>query len=154
MGWIYDVGYSPAYDHEGWPASVLTDGTDTSTVSVDLSPQVTGWRSACDCGWRGATFYPRSEWPSEHGLAPEEVDGWESDTSCYAEWTAHVEEAVPELELYELFQNIEAARSQIDPTVRKARAAGASWTTIGLVTGMTRQSAHERWAGLETTPSS
>jgi hypothetical protein len=145
VGWIRDNGYEPVYKHEGWTASVLTDGTDTSASSRELSPRVTGWRPACDCGWRGSSFYPRAEYPSEHGQAPDEVEGWETDTGCYEEWNRHLHEAVPELRLYTLAQTIEHAQRQLDDAVTEARAGGASWTTIGRAAGMTRQSAHERW---------
>lgn len=35
---------------------------------------------------------------------------------------------------------------QLDEAVVTARAAGASWSEVGRAAGMTRQSAHERWA--------
>ena len=154
---FYDVGYGAAYEHEGYAASVLEDGTDTGTSSTVLGPRVTGWRAACASGWRGSVFYPRAEWPSNHGMAPDEVDGWESETGCFVEWKAHVKEAVLELELslYELtdlMQEIKNAWRRADRAVRKARAGGASWTTIGRVTGMTGESAHNRWSGLDSTP--
>jgi hypothetical protein len=56
---FYDVGYEAAYEHEGYAASVLEDGTDTGTSSTVLGPRVTGWRAACASGWRGSVFYPR-----------------------------------------------------------------------------------------------
>ena len=35
MGWTHDSGYEPAYDHEGWAASVLEDdGTDSTSTSL------------------------------------------------------------------------------------------------------------------------
>lgn len=146
MGWIYDVGYEPAYRHEGWPASVLDDGTDTSQSSTAIAPRVVGWHAACECGWRGLTFYARSQWPSQSGMAPEDVDGWESDSACYAEWTAHVEAAVPELRLVEIVRQFEEVKRRLDQAVQHARTNGASWTTIGRVTGMTDQTAWERWS--------
>jgi len=36
----------------------------------------------------------------------------------------------------------------VDDAVRAARAAGASWEQIGAAAGITRQSAHARWAHL------
>ncbi|GAB2494794.1 hypothetical protein GCM10027030_30230 [Luteococcus sediminum] len=37
------------------------------------------------------------------------------------------------------------AQDRLDAAVAAARIAGASWAAIGEATGMTRQSAHERW---------
>ena len=78
MAWIHDTGYGPAYDHIGYPVpvSVLLDGTETGSSSARTASEAIGWRSECECGWRGMWFYPRSEWPSSTGIAPEAVDGW------------------------------------------------------------------------------
>jgi hypothetical protein len=144
MGWTHDSGYEPAYDHEGWAASVLEDdGTDTTSTSSDeLKPRVIGWRAACNCGWRGLVVYPCSEGPDKQRGGPDEVEGRESDAGCFKEWEAH-------LAVYEITQKIQQAQSELEAAVMKARAAGASWTTIGRVAGMTRQSAYEQWAGSE-----
>jgi hypothetical protein len=40
-----------------------------------------------------------------------------------------------------------AVAEDLDDAVRAARAAGCSWGTIGRALGITRQSAHERYAG-------
>lgn len=42
-------------------------------------------------------------------------------------------------------QNVKAALAVLDDAVVAARAAGATWSQIGMATGMSRQSAHERW---------
>jgi hypothetical protein len=148
MGWIHDTGYDSAYDHEGWAASVLTDGTDTGTWSAEIAPRVVGWRAACACGWRGNQFYPRAEWPSKTGFTPDDVDGWENDTGCYAEWDAHLRETLPALAIHDLTQQIAKAQDELIEAVRRARSAGVSWTTIGDAADITRQSAHERWSDL------
>jgi hypothetical protein len=72
-----------------------------------------------------------------------------STDSGFVEWKAHVKEAV--LELADLMQEIKNAWRRADRAVRKARAGGVSWTTIGRVTGMTGESAHNRWSGLDST---
>lgn len=42
-------------------------------------------------------------------------------------------------------ERVRASESRLDETVAAARAAGATWMQIGEATGMSRQSAHERW---------
>jgi len=50
------------YDHEGYAAYVLDDGTLTSTWGPDTRPRMTGERvAACSCGWTGTTRYPTRE---------------------------------------------------------------------------------------------
>lgn len=44
---------------------------------------------------------------------------------------------------------LRALESDRDRVVAEARAAGASWSTIGRATGMTRQSVHGRWGRKE-----
>ncbi|MDN5920815.1 MAG: hypothetical protein L0I76_37890 [Pseudonocardia sp.] len=106
---------------------------------------MTGWRAACECGWRGEQFYPRAEWPTDLGVAPAAVDGFDEGGGCFAEWEAHLAGAVPELAVHDLTRAIARAQERLPEAVGRARAAGASWTRIGAAAGMTRQSAHERW---------
>lgn len=102
MAWVHDTGYAPAYDHTGYPVSVLLDGIETASSSTRTAAEAIGWRSACDCGWRGMQFYPRSEWPSASGIAPDDVDGWETGTATFAEWQRHLARALPELAVHDL----------------------------------------------------
>lgn len=43
---------------------------------------------------------------------------------------------------------VAAAERELHEAVRDARAAGESWEAIGRAAGITRQTAHQRWAGL------
>ena len=43
---------------------------------------------------------------------------------------------------------VSAAERELGAAVRDARAAGESWEAIGRSAGITRQTAHQRWAGL------
>ena len=54
------TGYGDAgYDHEGYAAQVLDDGTLTSGYSADTEARMIGQVVAvCDCGWTGTTRYP------------------------------------------------------------------------------------------------
>lgn len=142
MSWIHDTGYGPASDHEGGVADVLEEGTDPSTPPDQIGPRVVGWRSGCDCGWRGAQFYLRSDWPvTEYALAPDQVEG-----HCMAAWERHLRVAMPVLAIHDLTQQIAQAQDDLVDAVSMARAAGASWTVIGEAAGITRRSASERWS--------
>ena len=59
MGTILSSYGAAAYDHEGYPAQVLEDGTLTSTHSAETTPRMVGQLvAACSCGWTGTTRYP------------------------------------------------------------------------------------------------
>jgi len=45
-------------------------------------------------------------------------------------------------------RSVREAQARLEQSVRDARAAGATWSQIGDATGMSRQSAHERWGHL------
>lgn len=145
MGWTHDTGYDPAYDHEGYPAAVLDDGTETSVHTEAIQSRVTGWRAVCECGWRGAQFWPRAEFPGSSSIAPDEVDGFETGHGACGEWLEHLHTVLPGLAVHDAAQDLAGAREALDQAVATARAAGASWTVIGKAAGLTRQSAHERW---------
>jgi hypothetical protein len=148
MGWIHDTGYGPAYDHEGWTATVLDDGSDTGSWPAPPGRQVTCWRAACECGWRGPAW-PRAEWPSDDSWPPKEVEeGEDGQGGCYGQWAAHLRDALPDLAVHDTARRLEAARAELDTAVIDARAAGTSWERIGAAAGISRQSAHERWNGM------
>jgi len=59
VGTILSSYGAAAYDHEGYPAQVLEDGTLTSTHSAETTPRMVGQLvAACSCGWTGTTRYP------------------------------------------------------------------------------------------------
>jgi len=148
MGWVHETGFDAAYDHEGWSATVLDDGSDTGSWPPPEGREVTGWRAACGCGWRGPVW-SRAEWPSDTGLTPDAVENGEGGQGgCYGQWAAHLEEALPDLAVHDAARRLETARADLDTAVIDARAAGTSWERIGAAAEMTRQSAHERWDGL------
>ena len=146
MGWTHDTGYDPAYAHEGYPAAVLDDGTDTAIHTAALQDRVRGWRAACECGWRGAGFWPRAEYPRSSSMAPDEVDGFDTDGGIFAEWSVHLHATLPGLAVHDAAQDIDTAMRRLDQAVAEARRAGASWTVIGAAAGLTRQSAYQRWS--------
>jgi hypothetical protein len=141
MSWIHDTGYGPAFDHEGGVADVLEAGTDTSTPPDQIGPRVTGWRSGCECGWRGTQLHLRSEWPdSEYALAPDVVE-----QQCRAEWERHLHVVLPVLAIHDFTQQISRAQDDLLQAVAAARAAGISWARIGEAAGLSRHAAQTRW---------
>ena len=134
MGWL-----SGDSGHEGYPASILQDGTSIATSSKDIAPLVTGWRSTCECGWTGKTFYPAR--PSDDGFYPNDIED-----AAKAEWCDHM---APLGAIVSVARAAEASRKAdelLDNEVKFARAAGASWAAIGAAVHISRQSAHERWS--------
>lgn len=146
MGWTHDTGYDPAYAHEGYPAAVLDDGTDTAIHTAAIQDRVRGWRAACDCGWRGAGFWPRAEYPGSSSMAPDEVDGFDTGGGIFAQWSAHLHAMLPGLAVHDAAQDLDTASRRLDQAVADARRSGASWTVIGAAAGLTRQSAYQRWS--------
>lgn len=66
-----------AYDHEGYAAQVLDDGSLTATYSNDTAPRMIGQVvGACDCGWTGATRYPTTE-PFDEAAEERALAEWE-----------------------------------------------------------------------------
>lgn len=50
------------YDHEGYAAQVLDDGSLTGTYSAETRPRMIGQIvAACGCGWAATTRYPCPE---------------------------------------------------------------------------------------------
>lgn len=129
-GWIHDTGYVPAYEHGGYVPAVLSDGTETVTVSARFAAEVIGWHAACDCGWRGMQFYPRSQWPSPTGRTPERVDGRTTGTGAFSEWEQHLRRALPELAVHDLARQLAAAEERMRDAVHAARYAGQTWSRI------------------------
>ena len=59
MGTILSSYGDAGYEHEGYAAYVLDDGTITGTYSSSTIPRMTGHVvAACGCGWTGTTRYP------------------------------------------------------------------------------------------------
>ena len=171
VGWINDDG-----EHEGWDAPLFADGNvaggwgtspDGSTrVIVSIlnrnetaltgnwdyraESEVIGWVAACVCGWRGAPF-SRVDVEAEEDLAARRVFSPDShapqiEELIHQEWIAHLSP----LEAVDLVrrraQELAASRRALDEAVDAARSAKVPWETIGGATGMSRQSAHERWS--------
>jgi hypothetical protein len=73
------------YQHEGYVAHVLDDGTLTGSYSRDIDAHKTGKLQAdCECEWTGSR-----QWDNDN----EDPGGWPSDeleSEILADWEAHV----------------------------------------------------------------
>ena len=145
MVWVPGTDYPSALQHVGYPVSVLVDGTDTGATPLRDDDAVIGWRAGCDCGWRGRQFYPRAEWPSSSGAVPAAVEGWEGITATCGEWVRHVQQAVPELSIYELARQLTDTGAKLTEAVMVGRRAGLTWVQIGDAAGISADHAARRW---------
>jgi hypothetical protein len=116
--------------------------------------EVIGWRGACTCGWRGelwervsspadADFSRRREYlaPNEFAHASSKVED-----AIHDEWKTHLAPLEAVAGVKAAAREYSQAGQRLDKTVAAAKAAGASWADIGRAVGISRQSAHERWA--------
>lgn len=168
MGWQTGDG-----SHEGWAAPLFADGAlgsgwDSGGVMVtDLADRrlsweerqirpdadVIGWVAVCGCGWRGIP-YTRARTPEDENrserrwYSPDSFAPGSLEESVHEEWKAHTAPGEAVSEVAELAGELSVATIRLNDAVVRARAAGASWASIGRAAGMTRQSAHERWARL------
>lgn len=128
---------------------------------------VVGYAAGCECGWRGrpwtrvqsAAAAGSSAWHSpEDGAVVDEdnrlifqpgpyydLDG-NAERLVVDEWRRHIAPWRSLEDLAEAAARHATAVRELDDAVRAARAAGASWADVGRATGMSRQSANERWS--------
>ncbi|MEV6071846.1 hypothetical protein AB0L82_35355 [Nocardia sp. NPDC052001] len=115
--------------------------------------EVVAWQPICECEsrWRG-TRWERVGTPSEqdlaHHLAYSEA-AWalnEIEDQGHAEWLRHIAPFRGLSAVEDAAEAVSAAQAELTHAVNQAREHGASWDAIGRAAGMTRQSAHERWA--------
>ncbi|GGL56686.1 hypothetical protein [Planomonospora parontospora] len=116
MGWLSDDG------HEGW-----------------ADPLPGGWRGRCDCGWVGPS-HPTYPAPKDGDDAPDAVAA-----AIREQWAGHLTPATLRA-VQEAAAAAKAATERLEEAVRAARADDRSWADIGAAVGITRQTAHERWA--------
>lgn len=169
MGWIKDG----AYDHEGWVANVLADGSvaGSSTSGGVIVHELTG---DDDVAGREVRRYDGTD-HVDIVVAWDQVATWRVTCQCgwtgterpavteakYGtrhcpedledqwagpEWDAHV---APFAALHELEQLLDQQRdleSGIADKVRLARTGGASWSQVGRAAGLSKQGAQQRWA--------
>lgn len=160
MGWWDE----DAPRHEGWIASMLPDrrasnGSTAGHVLIDdervPEQQVVGFQPRCGCGWTGA-YWTRVRDRQHEDQTLRRIyteDGFdatpEAERSMHDEWRRHIQPFAITAGVADAARSYQAARLALDAAVRQARADGASWGDIGAAAGISRQSAHERWAQLE-----
>lgn len=142
----------------GMLALGITGRYEQSTIQPDYEVvphhEITGWRGQCECGWEGE-FWERVTSPEEadlshrKGYVPFEKSAHASEAiedAMVEEWQDHVLPLAAIAGVKAAAREHAQASQRLDKTVLAAKAAGASWADIGRAAGITRQSAHERWA--------
>jgi hypothetical protein len=80
MGTLLTSYGDDGYDHEGYAAQVLDDGSLTGTDSDDTEPRMVGQVvAACGCGWTGTTRYPTTTGPFDEAAHDLALAEWERD---------------------------------------------------------------------------
>jgi hypothetical protein len=164
--------FSDGWIGSGWSDGGITvaGGPNGAAVAVNDLPQsrplsdVVGWQVACDCaagrgsraGWRGQRWTRGDvddvqarmlRVPDDRVDDLTHADDLPAGKLLYDEWMSqHLGPAFVELtKVTAATTDVEEAQTRLSNAVAAARAAGASWESIGAASGMKRQSAHERW---------
>lgn len=141
-----------------------------SDIALWPSAEIVGWLLRCDCRrWDSSDPYSSEvstwtdpiRWTRVPSVSLEDLTHhrvFASDDDVHADERPEVEEAVrtvwrrEHLDPIDVDDEIRAAvtarrdaDARLDAAVAKARRIGRSWAEIGAATGMTRQSANERW---------
>lgn len=107
----------------------------------------TGLRPACRCGWRGA---PRAVPDEGSSGMPDAIAGLERGFG--PDWGRHLYTAAATLRVREVLDLMAGVHADLEDAVAHARRGRASWQEIADVVGIRRQSAHQRWRHLDTSP--
>lgn len=133
--------------HGAWRSGDLghLEGRLSLVRAPDAGPDLAGWQAECACGWQGLVRGegPEAGEPATEGAVPLVVQ-----RVLRREWAAHVGASVTAT-VRRAADEVARAQERLDAAVRGARTSGASWAQIGDAAGITKQSAHERWAGGE-----
>jgi hypothetical protein len=170
MGWNTEDG-----THEGYVASVVPDGrlaasytghgviVDIGRLSETVVPDrdVIAWQLTCSCGWLGRRWARVSDpadhdpaqgrvylAPDGHAMPPEDIE----EAGRVEWWHRHAEPAERLSAVRDAARDAARATTALATAVRAARSNKATWAEIGDATGMTRQSAHQRWGTTLTSP--
>jgi hypothetical protein len=123
------------YDHEGWLALVLDDGTETNEWSTRIEPRIVGVRPSCECGWRGTLANHPAGFPEDNEY-DEYMQEWERQ---------HARPVLALRNLRDAGQEARRAGGALREAVAEARAAGASWSEVGTALSVTKQAAQQRF---------
>lgn len=132
----------------GDPRATVAPGAVDQLLPWD---QLAGWQAVCTCGWTGDTWSRAATIPGPHdGHDPDDAHlpaGGTVEDAARDQWQGHVEPLGRLGAIRDAAATATNARRALDAAVAAARAGdpAASWADIGAATGMSRQSAHERW---------
>jgi hypothetical protein len=153
-----DGRLSSSSSGEGMLVQGVTGGYKRDKLMRDYEvvpdSEMIGWRGACTCGWQGemwkrvtspadADFSRRRDYVSLDGFADASR---KVEDAIHEDWKAHIAPSEAILGVEAAAREYSQAGQRLDKTVAAAKAAGASWADIGRAVGISRQSAHERWA--------
>lgn len=110
------------YDHEGFIGSLLDDGSVVGSWTAELDPHIVGFRSACDCGWHGATTLPRTDWDQPAHLGAANLG---ESSELELEWVDHTDPLLAELAREHGVVSIEEASRALAPVQQFTSEAGA-----------------------------
>lgn len=154
--------------------STMVDGVDYEVVETGRHPdedrrrpsaEIVGWRLSCKCARRSgsevSTWTDPIQWTRVPSASLEDLARhrmFASDTdldvnvrpevaaAAQAVWRReHLDPINADDEIRAAIYARRDADALLDAAVAKARRLGRSWADIGAATGMTRQSANERW---------
>jgi hypothetical protein len=78
MGTILTNYGDAGYEHEGYAAQVLEDGSLTSAYTAETTPRMVGRVvAACGCGWAGTIRYPTTMGPFDEEAQALALTEWE-----------------------------------------------------------------------------
>jgi hypothetical protein len=173
MGWL--LTDTDGAHREGWAVAIVGgqeegigscgDGRGGELVLLAgggkaPASMITGWRAACTCGWRGplwrrakraATAKNGGRWVYSIDTDPDDA-AWEGVRQEWLDHAQNVDATASAITAVDrAARALDTARAELDAAVACARITGASWEAIGQAAGISRQSAHERWAHADTT---
>ena len=126
------------YDHEGYVAHILDDGSSAGGVwTAEIGRRTVGWRCECSCGWAGPVYDSRG---------PQSPSDDQADEMMDRDWDAgHARPLLALAELPALARRADEAAAEFRAGVGRARAQGRSWEQIAKALGVSRQAAWERF---------
>lgn len=149
---LYTQDDEGLYDHEGYVAHILDDGTPAGGLwTVEVERRTIAWRAECVCGWTG----PHHESGGTNGPSDARYDeilqDWEL---AHARPLLHAAERVWQLEA--LAETLRASERQLRAGVVEAIRRGASWTEIASAIGISEADVQRRYGAIaqpsSTTP--
>lgn len=144
MGTILDLGIDELYDHEGYVAHILDDGTSAhGTWTAEIERHTVAWRAECSCGWHG---------PHHAADGPGILDDDRSDAIVTDDWE-HVHMAIVQraVEVIHRLQAVEIANEKLWAALRDATANGISIDQLAGALRITATEFHRRYPQLAVT---